>query len=68
MRFSYNLAAAILIVTAACRESSAEAVRGQYPAGTVRMVVPSPAGTPPDMSRALSQTKLPENEGWRLVV
>ncbi len=39
-----------------------------YPSGLVRMVVPSPAGTPPDIMGRLIANELTENEGWRVVV
>jgi tripartite-type tricarboxylate transporter receptor subunit TctC len=39
-----------------------------YPSGLVRMVVPSPAGTPPDIMGRMFANELNESEGWRVVV
>jgi tripartite-type tricarboxylate transporter receptor subunit TctC len=38
-----------------------------YPSGMIRMVVPSPAGTPPDIMGRLVSNELSENEGWRVI-
>src|SRR5688572_13358456 len=40
----------------------------QYPTGMVRMMVPSPAGTPPDIMGRIVANGLNEGEGWRVVV
>lgn len=40
----------------------------QYPSGMIRMVVPSPAGTPPDIMGRLIANALSEEEGWRVIV
>ena len=36
-----------------------------YPAGMIRVVVPSAAGTPPDIMGRLVAAELAEREGWR---
>ncbi|MBM3530856.1 MAG: hypothetical protein FJX62_22495 [Alphaproteobacteria bacterium] len=40
----------------------------QYPSGLIRMVVPSPAGTPPDIMGRMFANELSDNEGWRVIV
>ncbi len=39
-----------------------------YPSNIVRMIVPSPAGTPPDIMGRLIANELSESEGWRVIV
>src|SRR4029079_701688 len=39
-----------------------------YPSGMIRMVVPSPAGTPPDIMGRIIASELSESEGWRVIV
>ncbi len=39
-----------------------------YPLGVIRLVVPSPAGTPPDIMARIVASELSESEGWRVVV
>ena len=39
-----------------------------YPASMVRIVVPSPAGTPPDIMGRIVANELGESEGWRIIV
>jgi tripartite-type tricarboxylate transporter receptor subunit TctC len=38
-----------------------------YPSNMVRIVTPSPAGTPPDIMARIIANELGESEGWRLV-
>jgi tripartite-type tricarboxylate transporter receptor subunit TctC len=40
----------------------------QYPSGMIRIVVPSAAGTPPDIMGRLIAAELGESEGWRVIV
>jgi tripartite-type tricarboxylate transporter receptor subunit TctC len=40
----------------------------QYPSNMIRMVVPSPAGTPPDIMGRIVANELSESEGWRVIV
>lgn len=39
-----------------------------YPSGMIRMIVPSPAGTPPDIMGRIIANELSESEGWRVIV
>ena len=39
-----------------------------YPSNVIRLVVPSPAGTPPDIMGRIVANELNENEGWRVIV
>lgn len=39
-----------------------------YPSGMIRMMVPSPAGTPPDIMGRLIAHEVSEAEGWRIIV
>jgi tripartite-type tricarboxylate transporter receptor subunit TctC len=39
-----------------------------YPSGMIRMVVPSPAGTPPDIMGRIFANEISEGEGWRAIV
>jgi tripartite-type tricarboxylate transporter receptor subunit TctC len=39
-----------------------------YPSGMIRIVVPGPAGTPPDIMGRLIAAELGETEGWRAIV
>jgi tripartite-type tricarboxylate transporter receptor subunit TctC len=39
-----------------------------YPSSVIRLVVPSPAGTPPDIMARIVASELSESEGWRVVV
>ena len=40
----------------------------QYPSNIIRMMVPSPAGTPPDIMGRIFANELSAGEGWRVVV
>jgi tripartite-type tricarboxylate transporter receptor subunit TctC len=39
----------------------------QFPAGLIRLVVPSPVGTPPDIVGRLAINEIAESQGWRLI-
>jgi tripartite-type tricarboxylate transporter receptor subunit TctC len=39
-----------------------------YPSNMIRMIVPSPAGTPPDIMGRIIANELGESEGWRVIV
>lgn len=39
-----------------------------YPSGNIRMIVPSPAGTPPDIMGRIIANAVSESEGWRVIV
>jgi tripartite-type tricarboxylate transporter receptor subunit TctC len=40
----------------------------QYPSNIIRMMVPSPAGTPPDIMGRIISNELSAGDGWRVVV
>lgn len=40
----------------------------QFPSGLVSLVVPSPAGAPPDVIARIVTNEIVEREGWRLIV
>jgi tripartite-type tricarboxylate transporter receptor subunit TctC len=42
-------------------------VAQQFPAGLIRLVVPSPAGTPPDIVGRITANEMAEAERWRVV-
>jgi tripartite-type tricarboxylate transporter receptor subunit TctC len=44
------------------------AVGQTYPSDTIRIVVPSSVGTPPDVISRVVATQLANTEGWRIVV
>src|SRR5262245_34061367 len=39
-----------------------------YPSGMIRIVVPDPAGTPPDTMGRIIARELSEGEGWQVIV
>ena len=39
-----------------------------YPSNMIRIIVPSAAGTPPDIMGRIVASELGESEGWRLIV
>jgi tripartite-type tricarboxylate transporter receptor subunit TctC len=53
-----------LVAIAAVSRASAQS----YPSDVIRIVVPSAAGTPPDIVNRLVSRELGESEGWRVVV
>jgi tripartite-type tricarboxylate transporter receptor subunit TctC len=55
-----------LVLAAGAPASLADAQ--PYPSGMIRVVVPSPAGTPPDIMGRLIAAELGETEGWRTIV
>lgn len=57
-------AAAIGLGGAAVRPTFAQT----YPSTVIRMIVPSPAGTPPDIMGRIIANELSESEGWRVIV
>src|SRR5262245_65269475 len=57
--------AALLLLALA---TTAPAGAQPYPSGMIRITVPSPAGTPPDIVARIIATELGESEGWRLIV
>ena len=53
-----------LAIAAAPSPASAQ----QYPSNMIRMMVPSPAGTPPDIMGRIFANELSVSEGWRVIV
>ena len=47
---------------------SAPARAEPFPSGAIRIVVPTPPGTPPDIISRVVASQLSEREGWRMVV
>src|ERR1041385_1821006 len=45
-----------------------EAAAQSYPSSMIRMIVPGPAGTPPDIMARIIANELSEGEGWRVIV
>ena len=39
-----------------------------FPSSAIRIVVPTPPGTPPDIISRVVASQLSEREGWRMVV
>jgi tripartite-type tricarboxylate transporter receptor subunit TctC len=62
-RFSFGL---VLIAAVAAAPLSAIGAQ-PYPSSMIRIVTPSPAGTPPDIVARIIANELGESEGWRLV-
>jgi tripartite-type tricarboxylate transporter receptor subunit TctC len=57
-----------LMLLAALAVWASPAAAQTYPSGMIRMVVPSPAGTPPDIMGRIIANELSESEGWRVIV
>jgi len=57
-----------LLMFAALAVWASPAAAQTYPSGMIRMVVPSPAGTPPDIMGRIIASELSESEGWRVIV
>jgi tripartite-type tricarboxylate transporter receptor subunit TctC len=47
---------------------NSEAEAQVYPSNTIRIVVPTSAGTPPDIISRIIATELSESEGWKVVI
>jgi tripartite-type tricarboxylate transporter receptor subunit TctC len=58
---------ALLLISGAVAAPSSAAAQS-YPSGMIRIVVPGPAGTPPDIMGRIVANALGENEGWRALV
>jgi tripartite-type tricarboxylate transporter receptor subunit TctC len=57
-----------MMLLAACAAGMALSAAAQpYPSAVIRIVTPSPAGTPPDIMARIIANELSEGEGWRLV-
>lgn len=49
-------------------DSSGPVLGESFPSGVIRIVVPTPPGTPPDIISRVVAAQLSEHEGWRVVV
>jgi tripartite-type tricarboxylate transporter receptor subunit TctC len=59
----------VLLMTVAAGFGAAPASHAQpFPSNTIRIVVPVPAGTPPDIISRVVAAELGEAEGWRMLV
>src|SRR5215216_4761560 len=59
----------VFLVLGVAGASSLAAVNAQpFPSNAIRIVVPTPPGTPPDIISRVVATQLSEREGWRMVV
>ena len=56
------------LLTLSIIATSSPAWAQQYPSNMIRMIVPSPAGTPPDIMGRIFANELSASEGWRVVV
>lgn len=56
------------VALAAATGLPAQVLGQQFPAGRIRLVVPSPPGTPPDTIARIMASEITDNEGWQLVV
>ena len=61
-RIRLSLMALMLLATASPGDAQ------PYPSNMIRIVVPSAAGTPPDIMGRIVASELGESEGWRLIV
>jgi tripartite-type tricarboxylate transporter receptor subunit TctC len=58
----------LLLIPVAGFGVPSQAAAQPYPSHTIRIVVPSPASTPPDIVSRIVATELASGEGWRVVV
>src|SRR5262245_5334897 len=61
---SLGLLLLALAIVAIASPANAQA----YPSNMIRIVVPGPAGTPPDIMGRIMAAELGESEGWRVIV
>ena len=72
-RTKHSLAWAVALIFAATlglfgSGPLAPAQAESFPSGAIRIVVPTPPGTPPDIISRVVASQLSEREGWRMVV
>ena len=58
----------VLLVLALSAGIPASAAGQDYPTGLIRLVVPSPTGTPPDTIGRIVLNEIAESNGWRMIV
>jgi tripartite-type tricarboxylate transporter receptor subunit TctC len=68
MKRSFSLPVAAISLVFAITLLAAPASAQTYPSGMIRVVVPAPACTPPDIMGRLIAAELGEAEGWRAIV
>lgn len=56
------------LTLAAATGLAGPALGQQFPTGVIRVVVPSPSGTPPDTVARIVANEIAESKGWRLIV
>src|SRR4051794_10479163 len=59
---------ALLMLVAAGFGAASASYAQPFPSNTIRIVVPIPAGTPPDIISRVIAAELAEAEGWRMLV
>jgi tripartite-type tricarboxylate transporter receptor subunit TctC len=67
-RLAHCHAAASVLLALGLIATPSQANAQTYPSGTIRLVSPSPAGTPPDIIGRIIANELNEAEGWRVIV
>src|SRR3954462_12535644 len=69
MRFPFCRHLVISLVALAAAVGALRYATAQtFPAGVIRIVVPTSASTPPDILARIIAAALSENEGWKVVV
>jgi tripartite-type tricarboxylate transporter receptor subunit TctC len=67
MKWSATLVSALAVGLAGMGPQASTGAEG-FPSGVIRVVVPTPPGTPPDIISRVVAAQLSEREGWRMVV
>src|SRR4051812_48939723 len=62
------LLASVTLLVWAAAAIAAEAQQPPFPSGTIRLVAPNSASTPPDIISRIVAKELSEAEGWRIIV
>jgi tripartite-type tricarboxylate transporter receptor subunit TctC len=66
LRFCSRFAPVVIVGSTACVVPT-PGVAEPYPRGVIRLVVPSPSGTPPDTVSRIVANQIAENRGWQLI-
>jgi tripartite-type tricarboxylate transporter receptor subunit TctC len=67
-RFCHQSSMALTLLALGGVAMSSPLAAQSYPSSMIRIVVPSPAGTPPDIMARIVANELSEGEGWRVIV
>src|SRR5919109_450959 len=59
---------AVLLIALSLPTADSQPNAQPYPSGMIRIVVPSPAGTPPDIMCRIVANEISESEGWRVII